>query len=626
LDRRWYVLRTAVLLLVAGASAASSPASAALREPPRTVRTLSFSATAKRGILTFQVRALRTLVIRSATLRSGRVRIPVPVRRLRVAVRRGRLRIPAPARRHHWRLRVLAEPPPRPAPPAIRPPPAPPSVATPVPAASPPSPSPVPPDLPPPVTTAAASDVGLTAATLGATAARAVTYRFEWETAGGDVRSSPWRDAGAGPLSERVTGLSPGTEYRFRIVAAGGAGTGADAAFATRRMETVPASGALFGAWHRDAGAQWSPGSLLAFERMVGRRLAIDAHYRDWTDPFPAGPEAFDKQGGRLPLVSWDYMGALDAVLDGSQDAVIRAAADRIRAYDAPVLLRPWYEMNGDWWPGSYQGVFNNDPGQQNGPAKYVAAWRRLHAIFAEQGAANAVWVWSPNCSDWPAEEWNHWENYYPGDDYVDWVACDEYDRADRSFSGLFGGDPSVYEDHPQKPFMVAETASCDAGDVKAAWIEAARAAMETPEFARLRAFVWFDERNEPDCDWRVNSSPQSLDAYRALGADPYFQPADGLPDDQLAPAIPGSPRAVPGGGGEVRLSWPAGAEPDLAVYRVYREAADGGWQEAGTAEVAAYTDSGLTAGERYSYRIAAVDAAGNESAPSPVVAVTAGA
>jgi Glycosyl hydrolase family 26 len=622
LERRWGA-RCAAVLLALCAGVASSPAAGASREP---VRAVSISATAKEGILTFRLRAVRGMVVRSASLRSGRLRFTVPARRLRAAVRRGRLRIAAPARRRHWRLRILAEPrPQRPSPPAGRAPvPAPVPAAAALPASA-PSPPPAPPD-PPPVTTGTASDVGLTAATLGGSLDRKAAYHFEWGTADGHARSSPSREAGPGPVTERVTGLSPATGYHFRIIAT--SGSGADATFATRQMGTVPAVGALLGAWHREPGAPWSSATFLGFERTVGRRLAIDGHYWDWTDPFPAAPEAFDKQGGRLPLDSWDYMGPLDAILDGSQDAVIRAAADRIRAYDAPVLLRPWYEMNGDWWEGSFQGVFNNDPGQTNGPAKYIAAWRRLHDVFAAQGAGNAVWVWSPNCSDWPAEAWNHWTNYYPGDAYVDWVACDEYNWGGgswASFRGLFGGTPSVYADYPQKPFMISETASCDAGGDKAAWIEDARSTIEA-DFPRLRALVWFDELTEPHCDWRVTSSPESLAAYRAMAADPYFRPADGLPDDDRAPAAPVAPQAVPGAGGEVRLSWPAGAEPDLSVYRVYRAPPDGGWQEAGTAEVAAYTDSGLAPGERYGYRITAVDAAGNESAPSAVVAATAGA
>jgi hypothetical protein len=578
--------------------------------PAEAARIYSFSATAHRGTLVFRLQPLRGLVIRHATLRAGHVRAGVPLWRIRAAARRGRLRIAAPAPRRRWRLRVVADSPYR-----TVAPPSPPSAPAPT---APPAPKTAPStSVVAAVRTGTADEVGLTTATLTGRLDAAVGYRFEWGAAG----TTPWRDGSAGPVSERVTGLAPATTYRFRIVGANGA-VGEEATFTTR-----PDSGALFGAWHRDGGT-WSAGALLGFEQAIGRRLAIDAHFTKWGDAFPAAPEAFDKAGGRLPLDSWDYIGSLDAINDGSQDAVIRAAADRVRAYDAPVLLRPWYEMNGDWWAGSYQGVYNNDPGQTNGPAKYVAAWRRLHDIFAKEGATNAVWVWSPNCSDWPAEAWNHWTNYYPGDAYVDWVACDEYNWGNpwASFRGLFGGTPSVYSDYPQKPFMVAETASCDVGGDKAAWIDDARAVIPA-EFPGLRAFVWFDEHNEADCNWRVDSSPASLAAYRAMGADPYFRPADGLPDDTPAPPAPGAPAAAPGDPGAIRLSWAATEAPDVAIYRVYRQAPDGAWPGEATAwtTTPGYTDAGLTPGAAYAYRVTAVDAAGNESDPSAVATGVAG-
>jgi hypothetical protein len=473
----------------------------------------------------------------------------------------------------------------------------------------------------------------LTRVTLRGTVQAAAGYRFEWGASPAYGHASDWREVHGSAVSESVSGLAPGTTYHFRIVATRcggcefGTARGADATVTTRSANTVPPGGALFGAWHKDPGAPggWSPGALLDFERMIGRKLAIDHHYANWADTFPSAPEAFDKLGGRLPMVSWDYVGMLGAILDGAHDAAFRAAADRVRAYDAPLLLRPLYEMNGNWWEGSYQGVFNNDAGLTNGPAKFVAAWRRVHDLFVERGADNAVWVWSPNCSDWPREAWNHWTNYYPGDDYVDWVSCDEYNWGTpwASFRGLFAAVPSVYGDYPQKPFMISETASCDVGGDKAAWIDDA-ARMIQSSFPRLGAFVWFNENVEPDCNWLVDSSPESLAAYRRMAADPYFGPPDGLPDDSVAPDPVASPTAVTAGTGAVSLAWQAASEPDAAVYRVERQAPDGSWRALANTEQPAYTDSGLVAGVRYSYRVTTVDAAGNESAPSSVVSAVA--
>ena len=75
------------------------------------------------------------------------------------------------------------------------------------------------------------------------------------------------------------------------------------------------------------------------------------------------------------------------------------------------------HEMNGTWYPwGAKVG--------DNSPGLYKQAWKRMHRIFADHGATNVKWVWSPLNSDVagsPMEDW------FPGDEYVDVMAPDGY-------------------------------------------------------------------------------------------------------------------------------------------------------------------------------------------------------
>ena len=67
--------------------------------------------------------------------------------------------------------------------------------------------------------------------------------------------------------------------------------------------------------------------------------------------------------------------------------------------------------------------------------------------------------------------------------------------------------------------------------------------------------------------------------------------------------------------------------EAKIAGYRVYRRDRDNGaWGRLNSELVAtpAYRDTTVEAGRRYGYRVTAVDAAGNESAPSDEVVETA--
>jgi hypothetical protein len=104
-------------------------------------------------------------------------------------------------------------------------------------------------------------------------------------------------------------------------------------------------------------------------------------------------------------------------------------------------------------------------------------------------------------------------------------------------------------------------------------------------------------------------------------------------PRDTFPPAAPqGLVAAVlPGATDETKvvdLSWSINLETDLAGYRVYRSEQEGTQGELLTKELLptpAYRDTSIHNGQKYWYRVTAVDKAGNESAPSPPIAVELG-
>jgi hypothetical protein len=93
---------------------------------------------------------------------------------------------------------------------------------------------------------------------------------------------------------------------------------------------------------------------------------------------------------------------------------------------------------------------------------------------------------------------------------------------------------------------------------------------------------------------------------------------------DTFPPAAPAGLAAVPGNGA-IDLSWEPNTEPDLAGYIVYRQpvAADGTLTEVpmrltpSLIAAPAYSDITAQPGQAYSYRVVAVDSAGNQSPAS---------
>ena len=301
----------------------------------------------------------------------------------------------------------------------------------------------------------------------------------------------------------------------------------------------VPKHGVLFGAYVNPENLPY-PGTVdpyvratLDLEARLGRKLDIIQYFYSWLDqPAAAETEGWVLKRGSIPLVSWSGT-KLKPIANGRYDRWIRTRARAFKALRKPVFLRPLLEMNGDWfeWSGAKNGA------NVQATKLFRSAWRRIHRIFREERVTNVVWVWCPNWASVPNEKWNHPMNYYPGDEYVDWVGIDAYN---------FGYDwfswdqllrprhlPSIYKAFAgRKPIMLAEVGSGEAWDgapgSKASWIRHTHRRMKSA-YPSIRAFVWFHVRLDEAGVWdiRADSSEEAFAAFKAMALDPYFRPRD---------------------------------------------------------------------------------------------------
>lgn len=257
-------------------------------------------------------------------------------------------------------------------------------------------------------------------------------------------------------------------------------------------------------------------GSLRTFDRLVGRRARIVGLYQSWSEPLIYAAQLREIAADHgIPMIAWfsDVREAplpLTRIIDGAEDALLRADALAAAAWKHVILIRFDSEMN---LPGSVAGINHNG----NTPGQFVRAWRHVVRIFRQEHATNVKWVWSPNV---PCGGKCPFTAYYPGDRWVDWVGLDGYNYAAvdhlrwYSFQRIFRGAYSTLSHLTHKPMMVAETASAEEGGNKAAWIRGMGRALAT-RLHRIRAVVWFDRVKETN--WEVNSSGPSLLAFRRV-------------------------------------------------------------------------------------------------------------
>jgi Glycosyl hydrolase family 26 len=294
----------------------------------------------------------------------------------------------------------------------------------------------------------------------------------------------------------------------------------------------VPSKDAFFGAFvGAEPETQTDPQSEALFtaaEDLINRPWVIDNRFYDDNTDWAGDRTKWDIAQNMIPLVTWMPYGngdPLDEYIAGVHDAYVIQEAQEAKALGVTILMRWGHEMNGNWYPWSGSDNGGADAGAAGGPAKYIAAYQHVHDLFVSQGATNVVWIWCINVADVPAEPWNHWTSYYPGDAYVDWVGLDAYNWGTSSsccvwqtFTDLVA---TPYQDYVgKKPMMLPETASAELGGDKAGWINDMHTALKT-EFTGIQAVIWFDINKETD--WRINSSPTALAAYRSMALDPYF-------------------------------------------------------------------------------------------------------
>lgn len=200
------------------------------------------------------------------------------------------------------------------------------------------------------------------------------------------------------------------------------------------------------------------------------------------------------------------------AIIIGKHDAFIHQWAHDAAAWGHVFYLRVFHEMNGDWYPW---GLNVNG----NTPALEVQAWRHVHDIFVQEGAANVKFMWCPNVRI-GAETPDSLASFYPGDAYVDWLSMDGYNNSSLSFAQVFQATYSEMLDtvNATKPILIAETATLTD---KANWITEMQNDAPTL-FPNIKAIAYYN--SNIGGAYHFDSDSTSLGAMSHVGADSRWQ------------------------------------------------------------------------------------------------------
>lgn len=283
-----------------------------------------------------------------------------------------------------------------------------------------------------------------------------------------------------------------------------------------------PVGSRLWGAYVQDSGSDGSLyelDSLRRLEASLGRRFPIVSGFaaETITGRFLSNMQTLAAEG-RSTLISYDIRWPLAEIAAGAHDSDLRSTATALKNIGGPVKLRPFAEMNGDWSPWS---VANAEPSVSS-HSEWIAAWRHLVGIFRAAAATNVQFVWCPNSVDEPKS--NRLENYWPGAEWVDLLGVDAY-----NWGNPWRTHRQILDDAYRRIIALSPTHNlwlCEFGckepttsdgaeplrdRSKANWITDL---MSDRGYPRLAACIWFSVKKERD--WRVDSTPESLAAFRA--------------------------------------------------------------------------------------------------------------
>jgi len=256
-----------------------------------------------------------------------------------------------------------------------------------------------------------------------------------------------------------------------------------------------------------------TPGDVTRYEQAIGAKTAWIYFSDNWFESrkFPLEMCSWIRDLGKDPYARLmlrsdvdqrhgEKKFSLQKIIACEFDIDLRAWARDAKAFGSPILIEWGTEPNGNWF--SWNGKWNG--GAIEGPKRYVAAYRHIVDLMRAEGADNLTWVWHVNWYDEPERKWNAFENYFPGENYCDWVALSAYGPlTPRTSEGLETFRLKIDEAYPRltniapgKPMIVAEF-GCELHNhhINAArWAKVALEDLLSNRWPAIVGFCWWNE------------------------------------------------------------------------------------------------------------------------------------
>lgn len=274
--------------------------------------------------------------------------------------------------------------------------------------------------------------------------------------------------------------------------------------------------------------------ALTDFEDKTRRPADVLHMYHRDGEVFPTDRQiAMAREGGRRRLLflnwkpemgrTWAQVAAGDPAVDEHIDDIARRIRD---VHPQRFFLAVHHEPEEEVRPQPGSGFTARD---YRDMVRHVI--KRLRAGGADNVVTVMAYMGVPN---WGSKPW--FNDLYPGDDVIDWVAADLYaDKWVSDFATLvnkrrpdYPSWPGFYTwasaRFPKKPLMLAEWGTVNRkNDPDFSRRFFASVPRQLPQYPRLKGLLYFESPKTPVGDTRWNATGASAQAFRQIAKMPEF-------------------------------------------------------------------------------------------------------
>lgn len=303
----------------------------------------------------------------------------------------------------------------------------------------------------------------------------------------------------------------------------------------TVSVKLVPSCGTWFGAAGNPEGGESWEAAQTRFEKDAGRTMDITHYYkRGQSAMFPNAGELKrqdETNKNRILFYNWKPSGLTwRQVADGAADPYLKSLGAYMKANASKKFF---LSLNAEM-----EDEVNQSAGSGQTATDFRDFFRHTTQVLRANGGTNAVTVMNyTGIEKWGTMSW--FNDLYPGDDVVDWIAQDPYAFGKppvwlTDFAGMVNrtSNPSAWpgfynwaaKNHPTKPQMLGEWGvdeDVTYPDYKRDFFNTA--ANQLTQFPKLKALVYWDSTGyEPNGTklpvgiTNITSKPSSLAAFKS--------------------------------------------------------------------------------------------------------------